>query len=259
MTGADVLSLADALARDPRIGGAALRPGLGFGGGCLPKDIRALAARAAELGVDQALSFLHEIDAINRRRRTRLVDLAREAAGGRLEGRRVGVLGLAFKPGPTTSGTRPRWRWRRESARWAPGWPRSTRPRWNGPGGCIPTWITQARCSARRATPTSCCCSPSGRSSAPRIRGCWRRPSRGGPWWMRGTPSTRPRGRPAGGTTAHRDAPAPPRTVAASDGPGAKGFSTADSGIRDAGGNGMTGTEDAERARVEVACMAAAS
>jgi len=94
-----VLSLADALGRDPRIGGAALRPGLGFGGGCLPKDIRALAARAAELGVDQALSFLHEIDAINGRRRTRLVDLAREAAGGRLEGRRVGVLGLAFKPG----------------------------------------------------------------------------------------------------------------------------------------------------------------
>jgi len=99
VTGADVVSLADALGRDPRIGGAALRPGLGFGGGCLPKDIRALAARAAELGVDQALSFLHEIDAINARRRTRLVDLAREAAGGRLEGRRVGVLGLAFKPG----------------------------------------------------------------------------------------------------------------------------------------------------------------
>jgi UDPglucose 6-dehydrogenase len=99
VTGADVLSLADALGQDPRIGGAALRPGLGFGGGCLPKDIRALAARAAELGVDQALSFLHEVDAINGRRRTRLVDLAREAAGGRLEGRRVGVLGLAFKPG----------------------------------------------------------------------------------------------------------------------------------------------------------------
>jgi len=99
VTGADVLGLADALGRDPRIGGAALRPGLGFGGGCLPKDIRALAARAAELGVDEALSFLREIDAINGRRRTRLVDLAREAAGGRLEGRRVGVLGLAFKPG----------------------------------------------------------------------------------------------------------------------------------------------------------------
>jgi UDPglucose 6-dehydrogenase len=99
VTGADVLSLADALGRDPRIGGDALRPGLGFGGGCLPKDIRALAARAAELGAGEALSFLHEIDAINQRRRTRLVDLAREAAGGRLDGRRVGVLGVAFKPG----------------------------------------------------------------------------------------------------------------------------------------------------------------
>jgi len=99
VTGADVLSLAVALGRDPRIGDAGLRPGLGFGGGCLPKDLRALAAGAAELGAGQALSFLHEIDAINGRRRTRLVDLAREAAGGRLEGRRVGVLGLAFKPG----------------------------------------------------------------------------------------------------------------------------------------------------------------
>jgi UDPglucose 6-dehydrogenase len=99
VTGADVLGLADALGRDPRIGGAGLGPGLGFGGGCLPKDIRALAARAAELGAGAALRFLHEIDAINQRRRTRLVDLARDAAGGRLDGRRVGVLGVAFKPG----------------------------------------------------------------------------------------------------------------------------------------------------------------
>jgi UDPglucose 6-dehydrogenase len=99
VTGADVLSLADALGRDPRIGGAGMRPGLGFGGGCLPKDIRALAARAAELGAGEAVAFLHEIDAINQRRRTRLVDLAIQAAGGRLDGRRVGVLGVAFKPG----------------------------------------------------------------------------------------------------------------------------------------------------------------
>ena len=99
VTGADVLSLADALGRDPRIGGAGLGPGLGFGGGCLPKDIRALAARAAELGAGEALEFLHQIDAINQRRRTRVVDLAREAAGGRLAGRRIGVLGVAFKPG----------------------------------------------------------------------------------------------------------------------------------------------------------------
>jgi UDPglucose 6-dehydrogenase len=99
VTGADVLSLAGALGHDRRIGAAGMRPGLGFGGGCLPKDIRALAARAAELGVGEVLQFLHEIDAINQRRRTRVVDLARQAAGGRLEGRRVGVLGVAFKPG----------------------------------------------------------------------------------------------------------------------------------------------------------------
>jgi UDPglucose 6-dehydrogenase len=99
VTGADVVGLADALGRDPRIGGAGLRPGLGFGGGCLPKDIRALTARAAELGVGEAVSFLRDVDAINTRRRARVVDLAREAAGGRLRGRRVGVLGVAFKPG----------------------------------------------------------------------------------------------------------------------------------------------------------------
>jgi len=99
VTGADVLSLAGALGHDRRVGAAGMRPGLGFGGGCLPKDIRALASRAAELGAGEALEFLHEIDAINQRRRTRVVDLAREAAGGRLEGRRVGVLGVAFKPG----------------------------------------------------------------------------------------------------------------------------------------------------------------
>jgi UDPglucose 6-dehydrogenase len=99
VTGADVLSLAGALGHDQRIGAAGMRPGLGFGGGCLPKDIRALASRAAELGAGEALDFLHEVDAINQRRRTRVVDLAREAAGGRLKGRRVGVLGVAFKPG----------------------------------------------------------------------------------------------------------------------------------------------------------------
>jgi UDPglucose 6-dehydrogenase len=93
----DVHLLAEALGHDPRIGPAGLRPGLGFGGGCLPKDIRAFMARAEELGVDQALSFLRAVDAINMRRRTRMVDLARELAGG-FSGVRVGVLGVAFKP-----------------------------------------------------------------------------------------------------------------------------------------------------------------
>ena len=75
-----------------------MQPGLGFGGGCLPKDIRAFMARAEELGVEQALSFLREVDAINMRRRARMVDLARELAGGSLRGQTIGVLGAAFKP-----------------------------------------------------------------------------------------------------------------------------------------------------------------
>jgi UDPglucose 6-dehydrogenase len=98
VTHADVTKLSEALGLDPRIGSAALRPGLGFGGGCLPKDIRAFMARAEELGVDQALSFLREVDAINMRRRARMVDLARELAGGSLRGQTIGVLGVAFKP-----------------------------------------------------------------------------------------------------------------------------------------------------------------
>jgi len=95
---ADVTMLSEALGHDPRIGRASLRPGLGFGGGCLPKDIRAFMARAEELGVEPALSFLRQVDDINLRRRARMVDLAREQAGGSLHGRTVGVLGVAFKP-----------------------------------------------------------------------------------------------------------------------------------------------------------------
>ncbi len=97
-TRADVNLLSRALSYDERIGGRFLKPGLGFGGGCLPKDIRAFAARAEELGVGQAVSFLHQVDAINGRRRTRTVDLVREMAGGSLEGVRVAALGAAFKP-----------------------------------------------------------------------------------------------------------------------------------------------------------------
>jgi UDPglucose 6-dehydrogenase len=97
-TGADVTQLATAIGHDERIGHRFLRAGLGFGGGCLPKDIRALMARAGELGVDQAVSFLKNIDEINLRRRARMVDLARELCDGSLAGRRVGILGAAFKP-----------------------------------------------------------------------------------------------------------------------------------------------------------------
>jgi UDPglucose 6-dehydrogenase len=97
-TGADVTRLADAIGYDERIGRRFLNAGLGFGGGCLPKDIRAFMARAGELGVDQALSFLREVDSINTRRRERMVDLAREVCGGSIVGRRIAVLGAAFKP-----------------------------------------------------------------------------------------------------------------------------------------------------------------
>ncbi|MET8142169.1 UDP-glucose/GDP-mannose dehydrogenase family protein [Sphaerisporangium sp. NPDC005288] len=95
---ADVKDLSLALSFDERIGGRFLNPGLGFGGGCLPKDIRAFMARAGELGADQALTFLREVDAINMRRRARMVDLARELAGGSFRGCTVAVLGAAFKP-----------------------------------------------------------------------------------------------------------------------------------------------------------------
>ena len=97
-TGADVVELADAIGYDERIGRKFLGAGLGFGGGCLPKDIRAFMARAGELGVDQALTFLREVDAVNLRRRSHVVELATRVVGGDLNGRRVAVLGAAFKP-----------------------------------------------------------------------------------------------------------------------------------------------------------------
>ncbi len=97
-TGADVTQLADAIGYDARIGRRFLNAGLGFGGGCLPKDIRGFMARAEELGVDQALTFLREVDAINLRRRDRMVELATEVVGGDVAGTRIAVLGLAFKP-----------------------------------------------------------------------------------------------------------------------------------------------------------------
>ncbi len=95
---ADVLTLAEALSHDVRIGGNFLRPGVGFGGGCLPKDIRAFQARADELGVGVALRFLREVDEINNRRRDRVVDLVAAALDGTLAHRRLLVLGAAFKP-----------------------------------------------------------------------------------------------------------------------------------------------------------------
>lgn len=97
-TGADVNVLATALGYDDRIGSRFLKPGLGFGGGCLPKDIRAFKHRAEELGVGHAVAFLGEVDAINIRRRLKTVDIIREMVGGDLAGVRVAALGAAFKP-----------------------------------------------------------------------------------------------------------------------------------------------------------------
>jgi len=96
-TGANVTQLADAIGHDTRIGRRFLNAGIGFGGGCLPKDIRGFVARAEELGVGESLAFLKDVDDINMRRRQRVVDLVLEELGG-LQGKKIAVWGLAFKP-----------------------------------------------------------------------------------------------------------------------------------------------------------------
>ena len=96
--GGDVTVLAKAIGYDPRIGSRFLQAGIGFGGGCLPKDIRAFMARAGELGADQALEFLREIDSINLRARQRVIELVRKDLSDNLAGKRIAVLGAAFKP-----------------------------------------------------------------------------------------------------------------------------------------------------------------
>lgn len=96
--GADVRAVADAIGYDARIGRRFLNAGIGFGGGCLPKDIRAFMARAGELGASEALTFLREVDNVNMRRRTRMVDVARKACNGSLLSTNIAILGAAFKP-----------------------------------------------------------------------------------------------------------------------------------------------------------------
>jgi UDPglucose 6-dehydrogenase len=97
-SGADVIRLADAIGIDERIGRKFLSPGLGFGGGCLPKDIRAFRATAADKGVDSLVNLLTTVDTINLGRRERVITLATQALGGELRGKRIAVLGAAFKP-----------------------------------------------------------------------------------------------------------------------------------------------------------------
>jgi len=100
--GGDVTVLAKAIGYDPRIGNRFLQAGIGFGGGCLPKDIRAFMARAEELGASPALEFLREIDSINLRARQRVIDLVRtelsSSTGMDLKSFKIAVLGAAFKP-----------------------------------------------------------------------------------------------------------------------------------------------------------------
>ena len=115
--GGNVYALSQILGADSRIGSTFLRPGLGFGGGCLPKDIRAFIARAADLEVDQALGFLHEVDAINLRRRTRAADLACELAGGNLTDIPVCMLGPHSNRLRRRAGLPP-WMWRRSFTAW---------------------------------------------------------------------------------------------------------------------------------------------
>ncbi|MFC6086315.1 UDP-glucose dehydrogenase family protein [Sphaerisporangium aureirubrum] len=97
-TGAAVLPLAEALGYDDRIGPRFLGPGLGFGGGCLPKDIRALYSCAGDLGLDEVAAFLRQVDVINLGRRDRVLALGRDLLGGSYAGARVCALGAAFKP-----------------------------------------------------------------------------------------------------------------------------------------------------------------
>ncbi len=97
--GADVVALADAIGYDDRIGRKMLGAGVGFGGGCLPKDLRAFQHRAGELGVEDLMSLLGEVDAINQRQRERTVQIATTMIGGRVAGARIAVWGAAFKPG----------------------------------------------------------------------------------------------------------------------------------------------------------------
>lgn len=98
VAGADITALADAIGHDARIGRKFLNAGVGFGGGCLPKDIRAFTARAEELGRGSSLAFLHEVDVINQRQRQRVVEHAVRLLGGSVNDRRIAILGVSFKP-----------------------------------------------------------------------------------------------------------------------------------------------------------------
>ena len=138
--GGDVAKLAEAIGHDDRIGSKFLRAGIGFGGGCLPKDIRAFMARAGELGADQALTFLREVDSINMRRRGQMVELAREARRRRpssASGSRCSAP--PSSPTPTTYATRPRSTSPGRSTSRAARSPSTTPRAWTTPARLFPT------------------------------------------------------------------------------------------------------------------------
>ncbi len=153
VTGADVTQLADAIGHDERIGRRFLGAGIGFGGGCLPKDIRAFSARAEELGRGESVAFLREMDAINLRRRERAVQLVVEALGGSVFKRNITVLGAAFKPHSDDIRDSPALDAAVRLAAWAPG-SRSQTPRPSrtpdGSTHSSTTWRTETRLCVRR-------------------------------------------------------------------------------------------------------------
>ena len=178
-------------------------PASGFGGGCLPKDIRAFMARAGELGADQALTFLREVDSINMRRRVRMVDLAREVCGGSIVGRRIAVLGAAFKPDSDDIRDSPALsvaaQMQLQGAQVTVTDPQADRQR---PQEVAGARLRRDRRRTRSATPRWCWCSPSGRSTSRSTR----RRSTDQVVGRRGsstaaTASTRPPGAPPAGPT----------------------------------------------------------
>ena len=168
--GADVTQLATAIGYDPRIGRRFLAPGLGFGGGCLPKDIRAFIARAGELGVDQAVSFLREVDEINLRRRARTVEIGLDLVDGSYQGIRVTVLGAAFKPDSDDIRDSPALDVAAAISRQGADVVVYDPHAMDNAAACIRNWTTPSRSTRRWMVPTSFCCSPSGPSSEPWIR-----------------------------------------------------------------------------------------
>ena len=165
--GGDVVKLAEAIGMDDRIGSKFLRAGVGFGGGCLPKDIRAFMARAGELGADQALTFLREVDAINTRRRHRMVDLPAKPAAAPCAPAASPCSVPPSSPTATTPATPPPSTSPARSRPTSPPSSSTTPRRWTTPAASPPSCSTPTPRKTRSAGRTSCSTSPSGPNTAP--------------------------------------------------------------------------------------------